>query len=78
MNFLTPPPHCTGEEVYQVCCGRISSCEEGKGIIAVGKKITWKKRERGSNIIFPAIFRLLERISSGEMRKVMEILGKKI
>ena len=30
MNFLIPPP-CVGE-FYQVCWGRISSCEEGNGL----------------------------------------------
>ena len=37
--------------------------------------ITWKKRKRGSNIIFPIILRLLGRISRG---KGTEILSKKI
>ena len=47
-------------------------------IMAVEKNITWEKRERGSNIIFPIILRLLGRISSGEEVKWTEILGKKI
>ena len=45
VNYPSPPG-----EVYQVCLGIISSCEEGKGIsrfIVVGKNMTWKKR--GSN-----------------------------
>ena len=37
-----------------------------------------EKRNRGSNIIFPIISRLLGRISSGEVRKEAEFLGKKI
>ena len=36
----------------------IISCFEGN-IMAVGKNLMWKKREMGSNIIFP-ILRLLE------------------
>ena len=42
-----------------------------------GKNITWKKRERGSNIAFPIILRLLGGISSGEGGKETEILWKK-
>ena len=61
---------------YQVCWGRISSSEEGKGM-AVGKNMTWEKRERGSNIIIPILFRLLERISNGEKGKSKEMLGQK-
>ena len=34
--------------------------------MALEKNITWKKKERGSNIIFLIILRLLGRISSGE------------
>ena len=45
--------------------------------MAVGKIITWKKRVRGSNIIFPLIFRLLGRISGGEKEKGTDISGKK-
>ena len=37
--------------------------------MAVGKNITCKKRERGSNIICPIILRLLGRISSGDEGK---------
>ena len=37
-----------------------------------------EKRQRGSNIIFPLILRLLGRISSGKEGKETEILGKKI
>ena len=41
-----------------------------------GEEYNQEKRERGSNIIFPKILRLLERISSGEVGKRTEILGK--
>ena len=43
----------------------------------MGKYITWKKRERGDNIIFPIILRVLGRISSGEEGKWTEILKRK-
>ena len=39
------------------------------------RRILHGKKERGSNIIFPLIFRLLERISSEE--KGAEIFGRK-
>ena len=39
------------------------------------RRILHGKKERGSNIIFPIMFRLLERLSSGE--KGAEILGRK-
>ena len=35
----------------------------------MGNNITWKKREKRSNIILPSILSLLGRISSGEERK---------
>ena len=46
--------------------------------MALGKNITWKKRERGSNIILLIILKLLERISSGVkgteiFRKIIKI-----
>ena len=41
----------------------------------MGKNI---KRDRGSNIIFPIILRLLGRISSGKKGKGAETAGKKI
>ena len=47
-------------------------------MMAVGKDITWKKRERGSNIIFPIISRLLGSISNEKEGKGTDILGKKI
>ena len=34
--------------------------------MALGNNITCKKRERGSDIVFPIILRLLIRISNGE------------
>ena len=43
----------------------------------VGKNITWKNgRGSSSNIIFPIILRMLERISSGEKGKGTEISGE--
>ena len=38
--------------------------EKEGNIIVVGKNITWKKNERGSNIIFHIVLRLLGRTSS--------------
>ena len=58
----SPLPWGEGE-VYQVCGGRISSCEEGKGISRLWGKI---KRGRGSYFIFPMILWLLGRISRAE------------
>ena len=48
---------------YYYCCGR-------------GQDITCRKRERGSNIIFPIILTLLRRISNGEEGKGRNILGE--
>ena len=45
--------------------------------MAVEKNLTWKKVS-GRNFIFPLIFRLLGRISSGKEGKTTEIMGKKI
>ena len=39
----------------------------GKGILG-----QWEKRERGSNIIFPTIFRLMGKISSGKEGNIGE------
>jgi len=72
-----PPPPGLGE-VYQVCWGGISSCDEGKEYQDCGEEYYIEIRERGSNIIFPIILRLLGRISSGEDGKKTGILGKKI
>ena len=58
--------------------GRISSCEEGKGISCLWGKIKHGKKENGSNINFPIIFGLLKIIISGETEKGIKILGKKI
>ena len=63
--------------VNQVCWGRISSLEEGQVISCCGEEYTVQKRERGSNIIFPIILRLLGRISSVEERKGTEIFWGK-
>ena len=43
-----------------------------------GEENNVEKREKGSNIIFPIILRLLGRISSGLRGKGTDILGKKI
>ena len=43
-----------------------------------GEEFNEDKRERGSNIIFSFILRLLRRISSGEQEKRTEISGKKM
>ena len=56
IKFLIP--------VYQVCLGRISSCEEEGENRVCGEEYNAEKRARGSNIIFSKIFRLLERISN--------------
>ena len=45
--------------------------------MAVGKNITWKKRERGSNITFSIIFGLFGRISSGEKGREQKFRGRK-
>ena len=44
--------------------GRNTSCEEGK--IISGEEYNVEKRDRGSNIIYSLILRLLGRILSGE------------
>ena len=49
-----------------------------KFIKFVGEKNIIEKREKGSNIIFPIILRLLGRMSSGEKGKGTEIYWKKI
>ena len=64
--------------LYQVCLGRISSCEEGKGISWLWQGYDRETRERGSNIIFPMISRLLVRIPREEEGMRIGILGKKI
>ena len=45
--------------------------------MAVAKNVRWKKRESGSNNIFPLLFKLLGRISSWEKVKRTEIIEKK-
>ena len=42
-----------------------------------GKEYNMEKRERGSNIIFPIILRLLGRISSGEKGRKRKFWGRK-
>ena len=61
--------------------GRISSRKEGN-TMSVGKNVTWKQREKGSNTILTLEFkkivlRLLGRISSVEKGKNTEMLGRK-
>ena len=68
-----------GRGGYQVCWGRISSCEDGKRILWLCRRILYvENRERGDNITFHTVLMLLERISSGEKGKAKEISGKKI
>ena len=45
---------------------RILSCEDWKNYHGCGEEYNVEKRERGSNIIFSLMLRLLERISRGE------------
>ena len=59
-------------KVYQVCWGRISSCEEGKEIIYHGCVEKYNVEKTESNIIFPFVLRLLRRISSREEGKGTE------
>ena len=73
IKFLIPPG--PWRAVYQICCGRTSSCEEGGEYNGCVKKIH-EKRE--SNIIFPIILRLLVRISNGKEGKGTEIFQKKM
>ena len=47
--------------------GKNSKLGRGEGIIqAVGKNITWKNGNLGSDILFPLISRLFGRLSNGE------------
>ena len=63
IKFLIPP---SGEEYQIVKRGR-----EYHGCVDCGSLKGGKKMERGSNIIFPIILRLLGRISSeGEWKKI--------
>ena len=54
-------------QVYQVSVGKdYQVVKRGMKYHGFGVESNVDKRERGSNIIFPIIFRLLGRISSGE------------
>ena len=59
------------EEEYQFV-------KNGREHYGCGEEYNVEKMERGSNFIFPLIFRLLGRISSGEEVKATEIMGEKI
>ena len=52
--------------------------KKGREYIGCGEEYNLEKRERGTNIIFPIILRLLGRISSVEKRKGTEFSGMKI
>ena len=70
-----------GGRIYQVCWGKIDQVlTRGREnyIHGFGEEYNVVKRERGSNIIFPIIFRLLGRISIREEGKGTEIFGMKI
>ena len=44
----------------------------------VGKNVTWKKREKGSNIIFPIILRLFgKNIKWGKGKRTENFRGRK-
>ena len=61
--------------VYQVCLGRISSCEEGKGIRVCGEENNVEKGKGETIYIFPIV---LGRISIREDVKGTKIFGKKM
>ena len=65
IRFLTPP--------LEFCWGRILSYEKGREYHSW--EYNMEKRERGSNIIFPTISRLLGRISIRE--KGRKLRGRK-
>ena len=52
--------------VYQVCWEEYQVVKSGREYHGCGAEYNVVKREKGSNIIFPIILRLLGRISSGE------------
>ena len=52
--------------------------KRGRKYHGCGVEYNVKKSERGSNIIFAIILKLLGRISTGEEGKEIEILGKYI
>ena len=56
IKFLITP--WGGGEVHQIFGGRISSCEEGKGIQGILGRIPRGKKGRGSNMIYSIILRL--------------------
>ena len=65
--------------VYQLCLGRIASCEDEKGIswlCDACKEYNVDKRVRGSNVIFSVTCQQLGRISSGVEGKGTENVGE--
>ena len=81
-------PYKVGEE-YQVCWGRVSSCEEGN-IMAAGKIIMWKKGKGkqyhlpynieavGKNIKWESVMRKGTEIWERKLRFKKKIMGKNI
>ena len=59
------PPGGGGEFIKSVW-EEFKVAKRGREYHGCGEEYNVEKRERGSNIIFPIILRLLERISSGE------------
>ena len=49
--------------------------KRGREYYGLGEEYRVEKRERGNNIIFPVILRLLGRILNGEKGKGLEFLG---
>ena len=73
-DYYSPP--LWGEKFIKSVGGRVSSFQGGNWEYhGCGEEYNVDRRERGSNINFPIILRLFERISSGEGA---EFLRKKI
>ena len=51
--------------------------KRGREYHGFGENITWKKRDRGSNVIFSSILRLLGRRSSGKRGSGRKFWGRK-
>ena len=57
--------------------GKISRCERGREYHGCGDECNIEKRKKGSNTIFPIIFRLLGRILSEERGRKRTFRGRK-